>query len=73
VGTRTYGKGLVQEMMDLSNGGLLDLTVANYYLPDGKTITRSGIKPEVKARDDPDTRRDEALPVALETVVGKLR
>nr|MBA2629954.1 S41 family peptidase [Thermoleophilaceae bacterium] len=38
VGTRTFGKGLVQEVADLSNGGVLDLTVANYYLPSGKTI-----------------------------------
>ena len=36
VGTRTYGKGLVQEVIDLSNGGVLDLTVANYYLPGGE-------------------------------------
>ena len=69
VGTRTYGKGLVQEVIDLSNGGLLDLTVANYYLPGGETITRKGIQPQVKASDDPKTERDEALPVALDTVL----
>jgi carboxyl-terminal processing protease len=73
VGTRTYGKGLVQEVIDLSNGGLLDLTVANYYLPNGETITRKGIHPQVKAKDDPDTARDEALPVAVETVLEKSR
>ena len=33
VGTNTFGKGLVQEVEPLSNGGYLDLTVANYYLP----------------------------------------
>ena len=69
VGTRTYGKGLVQEVIDLSNGGVLDLTVANYYLPSGKTITTKGLQPQVKAKDDPDTKRDEALPVALDTVL----
>jgi carboxyl-terminal processing protease len=69
VGTRTYGKGLVQEVIDLSNGGVLDLTVANYYLPGGKTITRKGLQPQVKAKDDPDTERDEALPTALDTVL----
>jgi carboxyl-terminal processing protease len=69
VGTRTFGKGLVQEVIDLSNGGVLDLTVANYYLPDGKTITRKGLQPQVKAKDDPDTKRDEALPTALDTVL----
>ena len=72
VGTRTFGKGLVQEVEHLSNGGVLDLTVANYYLPDGETISTRGIKPEVRASDDPDTKRDEALPVALETLVREL-
>ena len=73
VGTRTYGKGLVQEVIDLSNGGVLDLTVANYYLPGGKTITRKGLQPQVKAKDDPDTERDEALPTALDTVLRPSR
>jgi carboxyl-terminal processing protease len=73
VGTRTFGKGLVQEVEDLSNGGVLDLTVANYYLPNGETISTKGIKPQVRAVDDPDTDRDEALPVALDTLVRELR
>jgi carboxyl-terminal processing protease len=73
VGTRTFGKGLVQEVEHLSNGGVLDLTVANYYLPDGETISTKGIKPEVRAEDDPDTDRDEAMPVAVETLVRELR
>ena len=73
VGTRTFGKGLVQEVIDLSNGGVLDLTVANYYLPGGKTITRKGLQPQVKAKDDPDTERDEALPTALDTVLRRGR
>jgi carboxyl-terminal processing protease len=73
VGTRTFGKGLVQEVEHLSNGGVLDLTVANYYLPGGETISTKGIKPEVRAADDPDTDRDEAMPVALETLVRELR
>ena len=73
VGTRTFGKGLVQEVENLSNGGVLDLTVANYYLPNGETISTKGIKPQVRAVDNPDTDRDEALPVALDTLVRKLR
>jgi carboxyl-terminal processing protease len=73
VGTRTYGKGLVQEVIDLPNGGVLDITVANYYLPSGKTITTKGIQPQVKARDNPRTKRDEALPVAGDTVLRQLR
>jgi carboxyl-terminal processing protease len=73
VGTRTFGKGLVQEVERLSNGGVLDLTVANYYLPGGETIGHDGIKPQVRARDDRSTPRDEALPVALETVLDERR
>jgi carboxyl-terminal processing protease len=72
VGTNTFGKGLVQEVEPLSNGGYLDLTVANYYLPSGKTISTRGLKPQVKAVDKPRTERDEALPVALDTLLGKL-
>lgn len=73
VGTRTFGKGLVQEVNRLSNGGVLDLTVANYYLPGGRTISTRGIKPEIRAEDDPDTDRDEAMPVALDALVRELR
>ena len=73
VGTRTFGKGLVQEVEQLSNGGVLDITVANYYLPGGKTISTAGIKPEVKAEDDPETDRDEALPVALDALLDQNR
>ena len=73
VGTRTFGKGLVQEIQQLSNGGVLDITVANYYLPDGETISTKGIKPEIRAADDPDTDRDEALPVAVDELVRELR
>jgi carboxyl-terminal processing protease len=73
VGTRTFGKGLVQEVERLSNGGVLDLTVANYYLPDGETISARGIKPQIRAADDPDTDRDEALPVAIDELLRELR
>jgi carboxyl-terminal processing protease len=74
VGVHTFGKGLVQEPVPLQNGGVLDLTVANYYLPGGETILpKKGIKPQVRAFDNPRTRPDEALPKALDTLVAKTR
>ena len=73
VGAHTFGKGLVQEVEQLSNGGVLDLTVANYYLPGGETIGSDGIKPQVRARDLARTDRDEALPVALDTLLDERR
>jgi carboxyl-terminal processing protease len=66
VGTRTFGKGVFQEVQPLSNGGLLDITVGQYFLPNGENIGQKGVKPTVKASDDQDTQKDEALPIALD-------
>ena len=72
VGEKTFGKGVFQEVQDLPNGGSLDLTVGSYYLPGGENIGGKGINPQVKAKDDPKTERDEALPVAVRALVDKL-
>ena len=71
VGTRTFGKGVFQQVLPLSNGGVLDITVGEYFLPGGKNINGKGIQPAVKASDDPDTKRDEALPKALKALSRK--
>ena len=69
VGTRTFGKGVFQEVRELSNGGALDITVGEYFTPKGRNLGGRGIEPEIKARDDADTKRhDEALAVAVKTV-----
>jgi carboxyl-terminal processing protease len=74
VGTRTFGKGVFQEIKPLSNGGALDITVGEYFTPSGRNLggggtkRGAGITPDVRARDDRATKRDEALGVALKTV-----
>ncbi len=74
VGTRTFGKGVFQEIEPLPNGGALDITVGEYFLPSGRNLggggvkQGAGIKPDVAAQDDPKTTRDEALDVAVRTV-----
>lgn len=73
VGQKTFGKGVFQEVEKLQNGGLLKLTVGSYYLPNGENLAGDGIDAQVPARDDPKTKRDEALPIALRTLLGKLR
>jgi carboxyl-terminal processing protease len=71
VGTRTFGKGVFQEIEPLSNGGALDITVGEYFLPSGRNLggggvaRGAGVTPNVKAKDNPKTPRDEALQVAL--------
>jgi carboxyl-terminal processing protease len=77
VGTRTFGKGVFQEVKQLSNGGALDITVGEYFLPSGRNLggggvkKGAGIKPDVRAEDDPDTARDEALDRALEVLATR--
>lgn len=71
VGTRTFGKGVFQEVQRLSNGGVLDITVGQYFLPSGENIGTKGVRPTVRASDDVDTERDEALPVALRELAEK--
>ena len=75
VGTPTYGKGVFQEVRELSNGGALDITVGEYYTPDGRNLggggtkRGAGIKPDVIARDNPKTTsRDEGLQAAARVV-----
>jgi carboxyl-terminal processing protease len=76
VGTRTFGKGVFQEIEGLSNGGALDITVGQYFTPKGRNLgphdgKPGGITPDVQAADDPKTKRDEALDRALDVLAGK--
>jgi len=74
VGTRTFGKGVFQEVVRLDNGGALDITVGQYFLPSGRnlggkgTARGDGLKPDVAARDNVRTKRDEALERALDAL-----
>jgi carboxyl-terminal processing protease len=72
VGRRTFGKGVYGQVFDLSNGGALDLIVGSYYTPSGKNINGKGITPDVRAKDNPATRQDEALNRALKTLAGRI-
>jgi carboxyl-terminal processing protease len=72
VGRRTFGKGVFGQIFDLDNGGALDLVVGNYYTPAGRNLNRKGIAPDVRARDDVGTERDEALDRALRVLAGRV-
>ncbi|EKE09134.1 MAG: hypothetical protein ACD_16C00212G0015 [uncultured bacterium] len=47
VGTKSFGKGSVQPVMPLTNGGALVLTTARYYTPSGNSIQAKGIEPDI--------------------------
>jgi carboxyl-terminal processing protease len=78
VGTRTFGKGVFQQILDLSNGGALDITAGQYFTPSGRNLggkgvhTGAGITPDVQAKDDPNTKVDEALRTALRVLASKV-
>ncbi|MEY3824237.1 MAG: hypothetical protein RLZZ13_133 [Pseudomonadota bacterium] len=54
VGEKSFGKGSVQSIMPLSNGGGLRLTTAKYYLPSGETIEEIGVLPDIKVEQQKD-------------------
>ena len=68
VGERTYGKALVQSIDPLGNGAALELTIARYYTPSGADISNVGVAPQIRARDDRRTVKDEALGTALKVL-----
>jgi carboxyl-terminal processing protease len=79
VGTHTYGKGVFQEIDQLSNGGALDFTVGEYFTPNGENLGGGGVKrgpgiqPNVYAYTRPTAKTDTALTVAERTVAAKLQ
>lgn len=52
VGTRTYGKGTVQSVHELSNGSGLAVTISRYYPPSGVSINMNGVNPDITVELD---------------------
>ena len=48
VGMTSFGKGVMQTMLNLSDGGKLKVTTAHWYTPNGSSINKTGIKPDVE-------------------------
>lgn len=75
VGTKTYGKGVVQTIYDLKDGTSLKLTVAEYFTPNGRNIDGEGITPDVEVtyqRDENDPEADNQLDRAVETLQNEM-
>ena len=53
IGTRTFGKGLVQTVVPLSKGRAIKLTTSRYYTPSGDSIHETGITPDLYVEDTP--------------------
>lgn len=69
VGEKTFGKGSVQEVVDLADGTSIKITVAKWLTPSGASIHEQGIEPTVKVEitaEDRDAGKDPQLEKALE-------
>lgn len=71
VGEKTFGKGTVQQVIDLPGNRLLKITIARWYTPHGKNITKEGIAPDISIKltaEDANAGRDPQLDKAKELV-----
>lgn len=75
VGTQTFGKGIVQSILDLRDGTSLKVTVAEYFTPSGENIHGKGITPDVVVEFPEDVSKIESdvqLDKAVEIIKGQL-
>ncbi|RHV91519.1 hypothetical protein DXA96_03065 [Lachnospiraceae bacterium OF09-33XD] len=70
VGTTTFGKGIVQNTYQLSDGSVVKLTVSHYYTPKGNDINGTGITPDVEVEQPEDSETDVQLAKALEVLAS---
>lgn len=67
VGTKTYGKGVMQEVLPMFNGtSALKVTVEEFKTPNGDKINKVGITPDIEVEDNLETDEDEQLQKAVE-------
>jgi len=71
IGTKSFGKGCVQQVLDLPGGSFLKITIANWLTPKGNSITNVGLTPDIKVDmtdQDIQQKKDPQLDKALEIV-----
>ncbi len=74
VGKKTFGKGSIQELFELTDGSAIKLTTARWFTPNGVSIDKNGISPDVEVdltQDDFDNDRDPQLDKAVEILLAR--
>ena len=76
VGEKTFGKGVFQQVIELSNGGALDITAGQYFTPKGRNLGGKGVaqgvglKPDLLVKQPDEATKDLALRAALAKLGG---
>lgn len=66
VGKKSYGKGVIQTVLELNDGSVLKLTISEYYTPNESKINEIGITPTHEVEMNDETDEDEQLNKAIE-------
>ena len=82
IGTNTYGKGVFQAIQPVDGGGALDITVGEYFTPNGENLAAGGVKggikegkgitPNIYVKDNPQDPGRKALDVAEQTLAKQI-
>ncbi len=71
IGSRSYGKGVIQATIPLMDNTLLQMTIARWRSPGGQWYQGSGVSPQIEFNDDPTTETDELVQKATEVLLAK--
>lgn len=74
IGVKSYGKGSVQQILNLKNGAELKVTIARWHRPNGQNIDKKGIEPDIKiemTEDDYKAERDPQKEAAFNQLLGR--
>ena len=76
LGEKTFGKGSVQTVQSLADGSSIRITIAHWFTPNGKNISKEGIKPDVEIKmteDDIANQKDPQLDKSIEYIKNKIK
>lgn len=68
IGAKSFGKGSVQQVVDLNGGSFLKITIAKWLTPNGNLISEVGLEPDIKIESSDDPEKDPQLDKALEII-----
>ena len=80
IGTTSFGKGIVQKVIPLSDGTAIKLTISKYFTPNGRNIHKTGIKPDIEVELNEEMQKEVIIPVdkdnqlqeAIKTLMKKM-